>query len=174
MKKLVPLFAIFVPILAMAGWIGYHYTMKGSPSVELEITGYDPRDLLSGHYLEYRVQYGEKGECKRVAQQAPNLCMCFDKNVPAKASWLGVCTYLPQDCHLFIKGQCKSGQFKAGIERFYFPERYTKDLSIVPDRARIKVRMAEGRAQVFDLLIDGLPWRKALEKAKTDGASNSN
>ena len=56
MKKYLILFLLLVPVFFLTGWI-YSLKMqidKGN-LVSVPIMGYDPRDLLRGHYLEYQI-----------------------------------------------------------------------------------------------------------------------
>ena len=44
------------PVLVLAGWIGWLALERaGQPQHRIAIQGYDPRDLLRGHYLEFRL-----------------------------------------------------------------------------------------------------------------------
>lgn len=44
------------PVLLLAGWIGWLALERaGQPQHRIAIQGYDPRDLLRGHYLEFRL-----------------------------------------------------------------------------------------------------------------------
>jgi len=127
--KLKPLLAILIPLMVMAGWISIQaYHSQKSSWVQLKVTGYDPRDLLSGHYLRYEVVYGPRGKCKDFKSQT-KYCQCLeitDSDNMAKSYWLGSCYERPKNCYLYLKGQCQHGRFTAGIERYYFPEEFKK------------------------------------------------
>lgn len=73
--KTIKIVVLFLPLLLLACWIMYmqNQVTTGRP-VELPITGYDPRNLLSGHYLAYTIDWDradcsqfEKGICPRRA-----------------------------------------------------------------------------------------------------------
>ena len=55
MKKVFVLIALLAPAFFFLGWIGVlaSNTQTGQ-EVRVEIEGYDPRDLLAGHYILYR------------------------------------------------------------------------------------------------------------------------
>lgn len=71
MKKKVLIILLFFPLAALTVWTGWLGTTRGlRQAVELPIQGYDPRDLLSGHYLSYQIDWEhancaqfEKGVC---------------------------------------------------------------------------------------------------------------
>ena len=45
---------VILPVAAMALWlISLNVALTRAREVTLAVTGYDPRDLLSGHYLRY-------------------------------------------------------------------------------------------------------------------------
>ena len=146
--------ALLVPIIALGILTGYkHYKVTVGTEVILPIEGYDPRDLLSGHYLTYRVNYGAKNICEQSKSNQYTGYVCLE---PKHFTY-----FKPESCQIMIKGTCNGTRFKAGIERFYIPEdqavKLDKDvrskkgsivLSVTPD----------GHAQIKDLLIDGKPW----------------
>jgi hypothetical protein len=53
--------------VAMLGWTAWLYAQKtNGKEVKVAITGYDPRDLLSGHYIQYTIDW-EKTDCSQFA-----------------------------------------------------------------------------------------------------------
>jgi GDYXXLXY protein len=48
-------FALTLPLLGLAiSWLNTHNMAQRGTDWQVEITGYDPRDLLRGHYIRYR------------------------------------------------------------------------------------------------------------------------
>ncbi|MDA9975968.1 GDYXXLXY domain-containing protein [Alphaproteobacteria bacterium] len=146
--------ALLLPILllvALAVWKAW--VVAAGNLVTLPIVGFDPRDLLSGHYLIYRIDYGVEGLCKEPHART-YVCMkpkTFFDHPPSSGQ-----------CRIFIKGECRNGQFKAGIERFYIPEGRARELDRVVRNKRGSVILAldgKGGAQIADLLIDGRTWK---------------
>ncbi len=155
------LFAIVFPILILLGVTLQKHTLRQTGTKKtFRIAGYDPRDLLSGHYLIYSIDY-----------EVPNVCVdgnwssatpthiCFDTqlfiNGPVSDS----------NCKVAIAGTCTGNRFVAGLERFYVPQEKALALEkLVQNRqASIVVSIgSSGQAQVIDLLIDGVPWQEAL------------
>lgn len=57
MSKLKVLF-LFLPFIGLACWMMYYINfIQSSYEVILPITGYDPRNLLSGHYIEFNIDW---------------------------------------------------------------------------------------------------------------------
>lgn len=147
--------ALVLPILAL-GTSAWLKSIQRASGVEviLPIEGFDPRDLLSGHYLTYRVDYGVEG-CPSDNGQA-SICLRPRRGIYAEGE-------LPADCTLFIHGQCENNLFNAGIERFYIPE---EDSTMLEEKVRqnkgeiVLSVDTDGNAAIRDLLIEGKAWRE--------------
>ena len=156
-SKTVLISALLFPIIALGILTGYkHYKVTVGMEVILPIEGYDPRDLLSGHYLTYRVNYGTKYICEQSRKaNYSEAYVCLD---PKYFSY-----HKPQTCNLVIKGTCKGSRFRAGIERFYIPEDQAKklDKDVRSKKGSIVLSVTpDGHAQIKDLLIDDKPWNE--------------
>lgn len=88
--------ALVVPFVALMGWLLLltHQRETGA-EVIVAVDGYDPRDLLSGHYIQYKIHWGKTN------------CAQFDD---------GVC---PRDDF------CQDNRQRRGerVCRFYVPEK---------------------------------------------------
>lgn len=149
-KKIILIIALLFPILFLLQLTAYKkHILESGYEVTLPVTGYDPRDLLSGHYITYTVDYGVTPLCNDRAQIYEGY-ICLNTK-----------TFSPQPesgCQHFIRGVCKYGHFDAGIERFYVPEDKAAilDKKVRENKASIIVSiMPNGHAQVKDLLING-------------------
>lgn len=170
--KIKGLFSVAVPLLVMLAWvIKQEYDVRTATKIELQVEGYDPRDLLSGHYLQYRVVYGPEGDCKNYNPKGPGFCQCLQvakENNIATSHWLGSCTERPADCNLWIEGACQWNQFDAGIERYYFPEKYKDVLHTIPPNSTIQIALRNnGSAIVTDFLVDGVALIEYAKKKKS-------
>ncbi len=147
-------FVLSFPIFALLVLTAYKgYVHSYGQEIILPITGYDPRDLLSGHYLIYEIDYGVAGICStNTGKQAGYVCL-----EPRTFSYSA-----PEDCGKLIRGECTDGRFEAGIERFYVPEARARELEelIRSKAASIVLSLPRsGQAQVKDLLLDGASWK---------------
>ena len=162
------LFIVGIPIGIMATWLlSLVVAVTQAQEVTLAVTGYDPRDLLSGHYLRYRVDYGVGIP---LFLNGDSICVCLPQTSegPVKASWIGECKRRdPATCPLFIKGVALFHGIDAGIERYFIPEEHSDVLSRIPQDATIKVRVTkDGTPSVTGMFVGGVP---ILEWAKTQG-----
>jgi uncharacterized membrane-anchored protein len=154
----------------MALWLlSLNIPLMQAQEVTLAVTGYDPRDLLSGHYLRYRVDYGVGFDQSRLSagQLNEDFCACLtpDSSGISKASWIGRCAerHSPT-CPIFVKGKFSRNGLNAGIERYYIPEHYQYSLAQVPAFATIKARVtSKGTAYVTGMYVNDIPileWAK--------------
>lgn len=159
-KRMLLLIALALPILALMASAYLRSVQRDSgEQITLPIEGFDPRDLLSGHYLIYQVDYGLETGCTEHDVETA-VCLRPEREMyPADA--------VPGSCKLFIRGYCdSSANFRAGIERFYIPEEYAEALETqVRDKRGSLVLSVDkqGNAAIRDLLIDGKPWKEAVQ-----------
>ncbi len=156
-------FAVLFPLIVMGAWTGkLALGIRSGKEVTFAIKGFDPRDLLSGHYLRYAVEWGIE-TCAVTTGEAT--CNCLSDTVPAKATWSGACAGRPAGCDLFVAGRCEHGRFEAGLDRFFIPETWQGKLARVPANATLQAMVGtDGQVIVKSLSIDGLPvadWVKA-------------
>lgn len=68
MKKYILVFAFCLSFLILFSWMSsVALQARSAPEVKLVITGYDPRDLLSGHYIRYQIDW-DKSDCTQFKQ----------------------------------------------------------------------------------------------------------
>lgn len=70
MKKHFLITALTFPVVLMGAVMGYHGYMSSFDEVEIAATGYDPRDILAGHYLNLQLDWN-KTDC---TQFSGNVC----------------------------------------------------------------------------------------------------
>jgi uncharacterized membrane-anchored protein len=152
--------ALAFPILALLGLaINKATTREMGRIVTFKITGYDPRDLLSGHYLIYQIDYGFPGLCTNPAMQGQTIFVCPQEQKVYRGK--------PASCSYFIKGSCQDRRFEAGVERYYIPQEYSARLDRLVRNKQGSVTLSvpsNGIAQVNELLIEGLPWAEFIQK----------
>ena len=73
MKKNLLLAVLFLPLICLIGWTIFLTASRNQgKDVKVAVMGYDPRDLLSGHYIQYQIDWKRtdcsqfpEGECPR-------------------------------------------------------------------------------------------------------------
>ena len=162
------LLALLLPIAVLAGnaWLSHQQREHGE-TVVLPIQGFDPRDLLSGHYLTYQVDYGISDETGCPASDIEAV-VCLNPQAQVFPS-----DELPTSCTQFISGNCdNNARFITKLERFYIPEQYAKSLEkyVQNNQGKLVISLdGSGNAAIRDLLINDQPWKKLVteEAGKT-------
>ena len=83
---------LLTPFFILILWVAFLcYQRHGGMDVTVAVTGYDPRDLLSGHYIAYQIDW-DKTDCK----QFPN-AVCPKNDFCVEARWGRQCRfYIPE------------------------------------------------------------------------------
>ncbi|MBI5495183.1 MAG: GDYXXLXY domain-containing protein [Deltaproteobacteria bacterium] len=126
----------------------------------LDIEGYDPRDLLRGQYLRFRVRWsgGFGGACTPGEE---GCCVCFGENAEPDRPWVHhvACTEMSA-CQAFINPESART-----VNQYFIPEDMGGPLerAIREKRATIRVAVSSrGEVIIEDLLLDGQPWRDVV------------
>ncbi|MDH4201125.1 MAG: GDYXXLXY domain-containing protein [Spirochaetia bacterium] len=182
-------FSLAFPVLvlfAITAWKAAN-VMIGKKII-LPVVAFDPRDLLSGHYLTYRIQYKyenpefcslQYGEILDTSEPGvlddydDKVYACLyksDKNSKDYITRLDFDRENDKSCEAIITGYCDRNEFRAeNLEKFFIPEEEGLKLekAIRKGRGEIVISvMKNGSAVVNELLIDGKSW-KYLENDET-------
>lgn len=87
MNRLARLAAMIAPVLGLAGlWRMSEHTYRQGTEWEVPIQGYDPRDYLRGHYVEFSYDWPGSDDLSDIASGA----MCLEGEAPtiARVRWL--------------------------------------------------------------------------------------
>ena len=129
-----------LPILFLGMWgVSLKIQMNSGIEVKLPIRGYDPRDLLSGHYILYQIDW-ESADCKQFENG-----ICPEDEFCVEGRWGRQCRfYIPEEHaraldNLFIK---------RNNDDMFFEVVYSYKKGFKP--------MAK------ELLINGKDWREAI------------
>ncbi len=158
--------ALFLPLGIMLAWILSNiFMIESGTSIRLRVQGFDPRNLLSGHYLEFSVDFGQRIACEKDT----DICLCLKKDSAGFHIFESKVSCLANSCAVKVRGSCESGIFRTGIERYYFGEESVRDLAFAPPNSSIEVSVSkngEMRATQFfvgDLTIEDWLKNKKLE-----------
>lgn len=156
--------AIFLPVLLIfLWWLRIHSVVANGNEIALGVSGYDPRDLLSGHYLTYQVTYSPVEPCPDRKKDSER-CVCF-ADQGSETEWSGSCNELPHEsCRKYLRGSCRYGRFEAGIEKYFIPESYASTNPIPPNSYIVVALDGRGGGIVKDFFVEGtklLNWLKA-------------
>lgn len=171
------LVCLALPFLAMGFMFVTNHQATQGTEYRLSIEGYDPRDLLRGHYLIFRYKWPESAInmfADNTYPRTKDVCACFSGNPEVPDVRFDAChsTHSAQkDCKARVKvsGTAHINGFQPDqtLRQFYIPEKYALDLEnmlrsgkhtfevgLVPGR--------DGRAKLKTLYIDNIPLDKFL------------
>ena len=159
--------AVVLPILGLLGLIvRAQLHLRQGAQWEVKISGYDPRDLLSGHYLRYQYQFDIEVEprpdaCSPGAALDPACCLCLSPRVGTREPRVqSVLCDAVEGCSSWLYARDVIGE-----QRYFIPaERATELEAALRERAaslRVAVS-ADGTLAVDTLLLDGAPWQETL------------
>jgi uncharacterized membrane-anchored protein len=155
-RKLLFQLVIALDLLIFGGWIAAEEAarMRGA-EVRLPVEGYDPRDLLSGHYVRFRLV------AEREASSSPQGTeFCLEER--DGRHHVTVVRTRPEDCALFLRAR-QATLPRFGVERFYIDERRSKEAAIVtagPD-TYLRARVQDGVVHPVDLVVAGRAFAPA-------------
>ena len=143
MKKNLYLLFLFLPACFFTIWIGALYQQRDNgQEVKIEIEGYDPRDLLAGHYILYQ------NNIQSVDQNIAGT-ICKRKYFFGRHRF-----YIPQEKAQQLDHLFNSGRWNSNTRRRETDYRF-----------EIVYSCTRGRKPIAkQLLINGLDWRQFLKE----------
>ena len=140
MNKRVLALLFFIPFAALALWAAWLYVQQSTgKEVKVAVTGYDPRDLLSGHYIQYTIDW-DKTDCSQFADG-----VCPEKEFCKEERW-------GRQCRFYIP------EINARDLDMMFRQRNTTDMVF-----EVVYSYHKGRKPLAkQLLINGKDWRESM------------
>ncbi|TGJ99315.1 GDYXXLXY protein [Leptospira semungkisensis] len=170
--------AVFLPILVLASLaLEREIDLRSGKVLILPITGYDPRDLLSGHFLRFQIdpRYSEvqcdqdsnASSLSTVGETGVKLqsseygsCVCFENREPEsyEAKYIADCSPSEREilkCWTYIKGNCKYNRFEYPFRKYFIPEDKAKewDAKLRQPGAKVQLRMQEDGSGLIEKII---------------------
>ena len=163
--------AVIIPVLGLLVLIGRaEYAVRSGESWLIPITGYDPRDLLHGHFLRYQFQFNWQGidTCGSSFERSldASCCLCLNRN-----NERGFDPPVSQmDCEQ-AQETCDGWLHSASVMpplRYFVPEEQALNLEqqLQTKPAWLQLTCGpEGTPAISELYLDGHPWREVLANA---------
>jgi len=153
---------LLLPLLVLgAGIVRGECAIRSGEIWRFDIGGYDPRDLLRGRYLRFRIepQWGDPHDQDLASRDAE--CACLERIAERSSAILHAasCASARASCDSFVVFA-----ELAALDRFYVPEARAKELeqrlqsAAARDAAQALVSIdRNGSPTLVDLEIDGVP-----------------
>lgn len=157
--------AVVLPLLVIAlGIVRAERHLANSTRWTFDVQGYDPRDLLRGHYINYRLDLHEGAPIEACRENDDDCCLCLSaqgSGVPPKVQ-RATCTVAKQRCEGVLRTR-----YLTELQRYYIPENEAYKLerrfqeAAANRTAHLRVAVDDtGKPQVEALLIGGVPVEK--------------
>lgn len=163
--------AVVVPMLGLLVLVARaEVLLRSGASFRVAIQGYDPRDLLHGHFLQYAFGFEWRGEstCGALSGSVPigldaSCCICLTSDVDATA--LAEARQVACDQVEACDGWLRAGPLAPPL-RYFVPERQALQLeeALRERSASLSVSCGPGgEPAIGELYLDGRPWREFIE-----------
>jgi len=167
-KLLVTVMIPFILLCLLIARAEYHLSV--GTQWDIAITGYDPRDLLRGHYLRFRLAYNWQDTKNECSGGSTGCSYCLT-NIGEQAPKVQIVdTQIAKQCDGFMQYE----DLQTPLNRFYIAETQAKLAEDILRQARIDntayLRLSiniKGEPRIVDLLIDGRPLEQLLKEAET-------
>lgn len=173
---------LLLPLLVLGGIVARNERdIASAKTWRVKITGYDPRDLLYGHYLSFRFDWGAsltRGTCAA----AQSCCLCLDAqngSTTPLASRKSCAAATQCASHVPMPDGTNKDAFNPeGTQRYFIPESAATRLNtLLANRQynlQVDVKIApSGQHVLGDLYIDNVEWRDYLRQHPDAGQPQS-
>ncbi len=168
MNQRLLLVAVLFPILGLLALIGRaELNLRSGRPWELGISGYDPRDLLSGHYLRYQYRFDRSYDdtCGDGDNLDPACCLCLGPRSGTREPIVrSVQCDAVDSCLSWVRGSDVAGE-----QRYFIPAERAAELerALPQHSASLRVSITDdGTLAVDTLLLDGVPWQDKLRPGR--------
>lgn len=170
--RLIGLICLATPFLAMAFMVASNqYGLRGT-EYRFEITGFDPRDILKGHYLTFRYVWPGQEETEERCIGGVDCCVCASGDPKAPDVTVEACATMQRSCPAMLRFKPHWGdQPPEALRQYYIPEEYAP---VLDEKLRMGIRKFEvglviqrnGAGRLKMLYIDGEPLPVFLKSLK--------
>ena len=145
MNKKLLLLVFFLPFLVLFCWCVFLYQQRESGiDIKVAIRGYDPVDLLSGHYISYQIDW-DKTDCTQFPDEiCPKERFCKDSR------W-------GRECRFYIPEKY-ARQLDSLFRQYIWQSRKEKNMTFEVVYSYNKAR----KPMAKQLLINGKDWKESI------------
>jgi uncharacterized membrane-anchored protein len=151
-----------VDVVVFGGWIAHEHMARSGDAIELPVAGYDPRDLLSGHYVRFRLVAEREAEAllpetaDATRSVGDRVSACLERGLDG----MHHVTHLrgPSEPCTFITGIRRDDRVDFGVDRFYVDERRAGEVERVTQGPSTYLRATTddvGGIHSVELVVDG-------------------
>jgi len=146
-------------LVFFGGWVAREESLRRGGRIHLPIEGYDPRDLLSGHYVRFQlVAVREAAAFLKPRGASVPQTFCIE---PKEGLYhvKGIRTGGASSCSPFLRATLNErAHWDFGVDRFYVDERLANEARWIqanPDTYLIATVDDSGAVHPVDLIVNG-------------------
>ena len=147
---------IVADLLVFGGWIASLQAGLRHDAVKLPVEGFDPRDLLSGHYVRFRLVAEREASALLRGERSGSVSFCAEEKDgfvhPSHVREPG------ESCRLVLTGEASGSSVRFAADRFYVDERRAREVAFVragPQTYLLATLDGVGSVHAIDLVVDG-------------------
>lgn len=156
MKK--KIIILITPLIIMIFYILYQYYLYLTKEFDVyfPIIGYDPRDIIKGNYLSFKILYSKNFfQCEKEKEIQ---CGCIEFKNDNNNQQIGYISQLENcsniHCNLFLHLECRNNEYIIPHTEYFITEESLKYFSVVPENSYILLRISkEGQSSIDELFI---------------------
>jgi hypothetical protein len=174
--------AVALPLVVLAlGIVRSERHLADGQRWTFDVTGYDPRDLLRGHFIQYQLVFEDAdlpvigavdgSPCDDETGETCCLCLLGDNENDRTLVERTACELARTECEGALQLR-----YLDELRRYYIAEERAEELTQIfqdasrENRARLVVAIdAAGRPQIDTLLVDGMAIEQARRPARPAG-----
>jgi uncharacterized membrane-anchored protein len=155
---------IVANVLVFGGWISSLEAGLRRDTVKLPVEGFDPRDLLSGHYVRFRLAAEREAAAllppdDRARIGAVSFCAEVSDGFvhPVRVRAPG------EGCPMLLTGEVSGRSVRFAADRFYVDERRAREVAVVrtgPRTYLVATLDEGGSVHAVDLVVEGQSVRR--------------
>lgn len=156
-------FIVILPLLGICCFMAQaQYRASVGEVYRVKIKGYDPRDLLRGHYLRYRFEFRERLLDPSIDDLNHSHDYCFIREASEQFQIMRILTE--------EGGLCTSRMKSTELDKpqkYFIPEAHAKALEASLRHQNAEVDLIinlDGHYSVGQLYLDGVPWEESVIK----------
>jgi hypothetical protein len=152
--------AVVLPLLAIGlAIVRAELFFGGAHDFVFEIRGYDPRDLLRGRYLQFRLHIDELPPREPCDDEVGDCCFCLTRtgdDAPVRAA-RATCRTAREACEGALRTRYAEQSFRTYVPERDAPELERRLLDAIQESRAVVVLAVDrdGDAQVRELRVDG-------------------
>ena len=154
--KRILLAMVIADSVIFGGWIAYEEISRKGDRIRLPVEGYDPRDLLSGHYVRFQLTAAREAQALALPD-GEEIAVCLERSSDGLYHVSRV-HFVGDACKRFLIGSRGSTGIDFGVHRFYVDERIAKEVDAVQagsDTYLIATIDSRGTAHAVDFVMNG-------------------